>query len=67
MVFYTIALHKLNSFTREMGIKMAWLMFAGFVFVVGYAWSFLETFGMAKPIMASFFYDEKMDLMFKYG
>ena len=72
MYFYTVAffstyhstannvLRKLNSFTEDMGKTMAWVMFFVFVFAVGYCWSFMETFGMANPLMASFFYYEKM-------
>lgn len=58
-----IALRKL----RSLSLKPMWLLFPVFVFLIGYAWAWMETKAMANPMMASSFYYEKMDLMLAYG
>jgi cycloeucalenol cycloisomerase len=57
-----IALRKLNSL-----MPAKWLLFPVFVFLIGYAWAWMETKAMANPMMASSFYYEKMELMLAYG
>lgn len=57
-----IALRKLNSL-----VPARWLFFPLFVFLIGYAWAWMETKAMANPMMVESFYYQKMDLMLKYG
>lgn len=54
---------------RIMSSGMPWrqIMFMPVVFLVGYAWAWLETRAMANPLMTSTFYYEKMDAMLAYG
>ena len=59
----TIALRKLGS----LRLPVMWLLFPLFVFLIGYAWAWMETKAMANPLMASSFYYEKMELMLAYG
>jgi len=58
-----IALRKL----RQLKLPAMWLLFPLFVFLIGYAWAWMETKAMANPLMAGSFYYEKMDLMLLYG
>lgn len=57
-----IALRKLNSIA-----PVKWLLFPVFVFVIGYAWAWMETRAMANPLIADNFHYEKMELMLAYG
>ena len=57
-----IALRKLNQIS-----PVKWLLFPVFVFVIGYAWAWMETKAMATPLLENSFYYEKMDLMLAYG
>ncbi len=57
-----IALRKLNSLA-----PFKWLLFPLFVFLIGYAWAWMETRAMANPLIAENFHYEKMELMLAYG
>jgi cycloeucalenol cycloisomerase len=48
-------------------LPVMWLLFPVAVFLIGYAWAWMETKAMANPMMASSFYYEKVDLMLRYG
>lgn len=52
---------------RTSGLPAMGVLFPVFVFVIGYAWAFMETKAMANPMMASSFYYEKLDIMLAYG
>lgn len=58
-----IVLRKLKS----LPLPGMWLLFPVFVFVIGYAWAWMETKAMANPLMASSFYYEDMERMLAYG
>lgn len=58
-----IALRRLKNLNLPGGIAL----FGLFVFVIGYAWAWMETRAMANPLMAGNFYYEKMDIMLAYG
>lgn len=45
----------------------SWIVFAIAVFVIGYAWAWMETKSMANPRVATTFYYQKLDVMLKYG
>lgn len=57
-----VALRKLNGL-----MPAKWLFFPLFVFLIGYAWAWMETKAMANPMMAASFYYEKMELMLSHG
>ena len=57
-----IALRKLNSL-----MPGKWLLFPLFVFLIGYAWAWMETTAMATPLLADSFYYQNMDRMLAYG
>lgn len=52
---------------RNQNFPGGMLLFPLFVFVIGYAWAWIETKAMANPLMAESFYYENMDLMLAYG
>lgn len=58
-----IALRRL----KNLGLPAMWLLFPLFVFLIGYAWAWMETKAMANPMMASSFYYERMDRMLAFG
>jgi cycloeucalenol cycloisomerase len=52
---------------KQSRLPLMWLLFPVSVFLIGYAWAWMETKAMANPMMAGSFYYEKMDLMLAYG
>lgn len=73
MYFYTIVYFMTYHATANIALRKLnqlpgarWL-FPVFVFVIGYAWAWMETRAMANPLMASSFYYEHMDRMLAYG
>lgn len=73
MYFYTIVYFMTYHATANIALRKLnqlpgarWL-FPVFVFVIGYAWAWMETRAMANPLMASSFYYEHMGRMLAYG
>lgn len=75
MYFYTIVYFMTYHATANIvlrklkGLRLPGMavLFPIFVFVIGYAWAWMETTAMANPLMASSFYYEHMDRMLAYG
>lgn len=75
MYFYThvyfMTYHATANITlrqvKNARLPAMWLVFPVAVFLIGYAWAWMETKAMANPLMASSFYYEKLDVMLRYG
>lgn len=52
---------------RRLGLPGGVFLYAVFVFVIAYFWSWMETKAMANPLMASSFYYRSLDRMLAYG
>lgn len=66
MTYHTSAVVVLRRIMSS-GMPLRRISFMPVVFLVGYAWAWMETRAMANPLMTSTFYYEKMPAMLAYG
>ena len=75
MYFYTHVYFMTYHATANIALRQVknsrvpamWLVFPVAVFLIGYAWAWMETKAMANPMMAASFYYQKVDVMLRYG
>lgn len=66
MTYHTSAIVVLRRIMHS-GLPLRTLLFMPVVFVVGYAWAWMETRAMANPLMSATFYYQNMEAMLAYG